>query len=278
MRDLKTACCLKKCGLIVSLVVGLGSCFATAPVQAQNNQDLALQLADPLADLVSLPYQFDYDSGFSLGDGAAYVGLFQAVVPFDLGSNWKVISRTGLPVIQYDSNWVGDAADDAGIGDISQSFLFTPKGLGPGDLRWGVGPTFRFPTATEDSIGRGQFAVGPTAVVVRQGGQFTYGAMASHLRSVGGSDFDRRRINSTQLHPFFSLTTSQTTTFELSSESSYDWDAEEWTVPVIFQLKKMINLGGRPMQISAGAKYWATSPERSADGWGLRFGLTFLLP
>lgn len=258
-----------------SLVAALALGLFAAPSHAQDNQSVALQLENPLSDLVRVPFQYDYDTGFR-GDGGMNSFSINVILPFSIGENWKVVSHTVLPALIFDSKWPGDAADDKGTGDFTQSFYFSPKNANSYGVIWGAGAVFKFPTANEDSLGWGQYAIGPAAIVVKQNGRFTYGGMVNHLSTVAG-DRDRRPINVTSVQPFASYVTPHATTLKLSSEAFYDWEEKGWAVPILFEVKQTIKLGKQPVQIGAGVRYWATAPERYADGWGWRVGVTFPL-
>lgn len=270
---------LRKYIPVESLVVSLALAFGlfAAPSNAQDNQALALQLENPLSDLVRLPYQFDYDSGYR-GDGGLNALFIELVVPFSFGENFRIVSETILPALLSDSNWPGDAKNDEGFGDVTQTFYFTPKSATPNGLIWGAGPVFRLPTATEDSLGSGQLAVGPAGALSVQNGGFTYGGSMSQLWTVAG-DTERRNINMTTFQPFASYVTANATTFKLSSDAFYDWEeGGGLAVPITFEVKQMVNFFNQPIQLDAGARYWATSPERYADGWGWSIGVTFPFP
>jgi hypothetical protein len=40
----------------------------------------------------------------------------------------------------------------------------------------------------------------------------------------------------------------------------------------------MFKIGGLPIQLAAGVRYWAESPEGGPEDWGARLQLTFLFP
>lgn len=119
--------------------------------------------------------------------------------------------------------------------------------------------------------------MGLTAVVLKQEGPWTFGALANHIWSVAGKE-DRSDISATYLQPFISYRTSDAWTFMLNTESTYDWEAEQWSVPINFQVSKLVKLGPLPVSLSAGIRYWAVSSKNGPSGWGPRVGLTFLFP
>ncbi len=80
------------------------------------------------------------------------------------------------------------------------------------------------------------------------------------------------------MQPFISYVTQTKTTFGLSSESSYDWEGREWSVPVNAVVSQLLKVGRLPVQLGVGVRYWVAAPENGPEGWGARVALTFLLP
>jgi hypothetical protein len=102
--------------------------------------------------------------------------------------------------------------------------------------------------------------------------------LANHIWSVAGAE-DDPDINATYLQPFVSYTTKDSWTFSLNTESTYNWENEDWSVPVNGTVSKLVKLGGQPVSLFGGVRYWAVSPEDAGpEGWGARFGVTFLFP
>jgi hypothetical protein len=238
-----------------------------------SDADLATQLANPVAALISVPIQGNIDFGVGPGDGTRSVTNIQPVIPFELSENWNLISRTILPVIDQDGIDLAGATDGFGLGDTVQSFFVSPKSSDP---IWGLGPVFLLPTATDSALGSEQWGAGPTGLVLRQSGHWTYGALANHLWSFAGDDA-RADVNATFFQPFVSYITDSKTTFGLSLESTYDWDGGEWNVPLNFVVSQLLKIGDQPLQIFGGVRYYLDAPNGGAE-WGLRFGVTFLFP
>lgn len=246
--------------------------LSTTPLLA-NDAELAKKLSNPVADLISVPIQGNVDFGLGPGDGTKSVTNIQPVIPFSISEDWTLISRTILPVIDQEGILPGGVSDEFGLGDVTQSFFFSPKSSDP---IWGIGPAFLIPTATDDVLGTGKFGIGPTAVVLKQEGHWTYGALANHLWDVAGEG-DRPGVNATFLQPFLAYTTPHATTFSANLESSYDWREHEWNVPVNLMVSQLVKIGGQPVQFFGGVRAYLDTPDGGPE-WGLRFGLTFLFP
>jgi len=253
--------------------------IASADVWAQQSEEEVAKAAqNPVAAMISLPLQYNYDQNIGpLEDGhKSYINV-QPVIPFSLNEDWNLISRTIVPVI-WQSDLFPGAGSQSGIGDTTASLFFSPKKPTSDGWIWGAGPVFYLPTASDDLLGADKWGLGATAVFLKQESGFTYGALMNHIWSVGG-DSDRADISNTFLQPFFSYTTKTHTTFAVNTESSYNWETENWSVPIDLLVKQLVKVGEQRLQLTAGARYWADSPDNiGPQGWGARFEVSFLFP
>lgn len=251
--------------------------FLTASVlsaSAQDQEELAKNLQNPVANLISVPMQSNWDFGIGPADAMRYTLNVQPVIPLSLTPKWNLITRTIMPIIHAESPSEG-GRDKSGLGDILQSFFFSPvEPLGGWIV--GGGPVFLYPSATDSVLGAEKWGAGPTAVVLRQQSGWTYGMLANHVWSFAGTD-RRQDISATFLQPFVSYTTKTQTTLGVNTESSYDWENEQWTMPFNVFASQLLKIGPQPIQFTLGGRAYADHPRGGPD-WGLRFVVTLLFP
>lgn len=262
----------------VTLLIMLATGTLPVTVYASDAAELAKKTQNPISDLMSLPFQLNYDRGIGpKDDGSKTVLNIQPVIPISLGDDWNLISRTIVPLVDQNDILPNGAADASGIGDVVQSLFFSPKR--PTSSGWilGAGPVLLLRTASDDLLGGEKWGLGPTAVALKQENGWTYGALTNHIWSVAGND-DRDDISATFIQPFLSYTTKKLTSFTVNTESTYDWKGEQWSVPVNLLVSQVLKVGDQPLSIQAGVRYWADGPDNGPEGWGFRLAVTFLFP
>ncbi|SNS30514.1 hypothetical protein [Sphingopyxis indica] len=246
---------------------------AAPPPAAAGEGSLAQQLANPVANLISVPFQANYDCCYGERDGDRFTLNIQPVIPVSVGDDWNLITRTIVPIISQEPTVVGGEGA-TGFGDVLQSFFLSPKQAKNG-LVWGVGPVFLWPTGA-DAFSAQKFGAGPTAVVLKQGKGTTLGLLANHVWSVAGKSA-YPDVSQTFLQPFFTRTLPDSTSFTLNTETSYDWKSKNWVVPINFSVGHVVRVGDQPINLTVGARYYAERPDGGAE-WGTRFVLTLLFP
>lgn len=247
---------------------------ARQPEGGDDNVALAKKLSNPVASMVSVPFQLNFDNGYGPNDADRLTLNIQPVIPFSISDDWNLIVRTIVPLIYQESPAPG-VSSESELGDVTQSFFFSPKEAVGGWIL-AVGPVALWPTGTEPRLRSEQLGLGPTALALRQENGWTYGALANHIWGVTDSD-DHADVNATFVQPFVSYTFATATSLTLNSESTYDWTREEWTVPVNLLVGQIMTMGDQPVQLSVGARYYAEAPDGGPE-WGLRFGFTLLFP
>ncbi|WP_233270429.1 transporter [Chachezhania sediminis] len=245
---------------------------ATQVSAEQSASDLAKQLSNPVASLISVPLQFNYDQNIGPNDKGHRTSVnIQPVMPVTLNADWNLIMRTVLPVISQDD--VIPGRSQLGFGDTLQTFFISPSRPG---LIWGLGPAFLLPTGNDD-LGLNQFGAGIEGVVLKQAGPWTVGALGYYLWDVGGGS-NATDIQQAYAQPFVSYTTAGGWTYTLNSETTYDVLTNQTSMPFNAVATKVTKLGKQPISIGGGVRYYAESTPNGPEGWGARLILTFLFP
>jgi len=240
--------------------------------QSTSDAELAKQLSNPVASLISVPLKFDYDSDIGAGDdGISRTWTIQPVIPISLNENWNLISRTIIP-FSSNTNTPSGSGSISGLRDVTQSFFFSPKNPTANGLIWGAGPVFQIPSGSD--LSSDTWGAGVTGLVLKQQNGWTYGALASQIWDVSGNV----EINTTFLQPFLSYTTPTSWTYGLNTESTYNGVTKDWSVPINLTVAKLVKFGNQPVSLLGGVRYWATSPDSGPEGWAARLQVTFLFP
>lgn len=246
-------------------------------VKAADDASLAQDLTNPIANLITIPIQMNFDNDIGVNDqGSKITTNIQPVIPFEVNNDWNVITRTIVPVISQDNVFTGQGSQ-FGLGDINMSLFFLPKKPTVGGVIWGAGPVFVLPTATDSLLGSKKWSAGVGGVALTMRGSWTFGGLANHVWSVAG-DSDRSDISNTFLQPFASYTWPNAWTAAVQSESSYNWKTEKWSIPVNIAASKLVFFGKLPVSLSAGIGYWLESPNTGPEGVRYRLQANVVLP
>jgi len=267
---------MRKCIKIGAVIFGISMITSTA-VYADESTDIAKKLANPVASMISVPLQYNYDTDIgALDTGSKSFVNIQPVIPISLNDDWNVISRTILPVV-WQKDIVPGSGSQSGLGNVVQSLFFSPKLPTDNGWIWGAGPVFLLPTATDDLIGGDQWGAGPTGVALKQSGPWTYGGLFNHIWSF--AEDKNAKISSTFLQPFLAYVTPEAVTYSINTESTYNWETEEWAVPINVGVSKVMKVGTQLISLQGGVRYWAVSDaDITPEGWGARFTVTFIFP
>jgi hypothetical protein len=140
-----------------------------------------------------------------------------------------------------------------------------------------VGPAFLLSTASDDLLGTGQWAAGPTVVALRQTASgWTYGGLFNHLESFAGDD-DRADVSSTLVQLFVSRRVGPGRTLSAQVESTYDWEREQWNVPLNVSYGRVMRIGRQMVSFHGGVGRYVEAPEVAPE-WGVRFTTTLMFP
>lgn len=236
--------------------------------------DLARASQNPVADLISVPFQQNFL--FTEGDNDLIWNLnIQPVVPFGVHEEWNLITRTIVPVLAFEN--APSPFDSFGLGDVTMSLFLSPvRGK---RFTWGMGPIFSFPTATEDIFGSEKWGVGPSAVGLVMTGPWVLGVTANNLWSFAGEE-DRQDVNALLIQPFVNYNYDAGWFATFSPIITADWEApngEAWTVPLGGGVGRVFPLGARPINASLQGYYNIEHPTGGPE-WSIRFSVSLLFP
>jgi len=266
--------------LVAVLPMTAGAAFAQesptpAPATQGEGGDLAKKLSNPVSDLVSVPFQFNWEQKVGPQDDTRFILNVQPVMPFTLTRNLNLVARVIVPLVSQPALFEG-GSPTFGVSDVLTSFFFVPSR--PSSFTWGAGPVISFPSTSEPTLGSGKWSLGPTIVALKQSGPWTVGALWNQVWSVGGNDA-RQDVSQMFVQPFLAYNTKSLWTFTVQSETTANWKAEDkkWTVPVNLLFSKLSSFGPFPASYSFGFGVYAAHPA-TGPSWKLRGAITLLLP
>ncbi len=265
---------------VVSILAAILVCTATVsraqqpPAAAGGTEDLAKKLSNPISDLVSVPFQFNWEQGVGPNEATRFILNVQPVMPFAMNQDWNLITRVIVPFVSQPALAEG-GSPAFGVSDVFASFFISPSRPG---LVWGVGPAFSLPSTSIATLGTEKWSAGPTVVVLKQTGKMTYGALWNQVWSFSGNT-QRANVNQMFLQPFFAYQATRTLTVTLQSETTANWEVEEdrWTVPINLLFGKLSSFGVFPASYQLGVGSFVEHPE-IGPSWKIRGAIVILLP
>jgi hypothetical protein len=279
--------------------VGVAVLLVATVAHAQQGEDLREAAQNPIADLISVPFQNNTNFAIGHSDNAQNVLNIQPVYPIKLNPDWNLITRPILPVISQPPFLSGPelhAAEQVfgpemgetefGLGDLTPEFFFSPRKpiqLSSGaSLVWGVGPAFQFPTATDDELGAGKWSAGPGFVVFLsdEALHITTGFLILNLWSFAG-DEERANVNAMTLQPFLNYNLPEGWYLTTSPLITANWEASDnnrWTLPIGGGIGRIFKIGHQPINANLTAYYNVLTPDDIGANWQLRAQWTFLFP
>jgi len=242
---------------------------STVAAQGTAGQSLEQAASDPTASLMSVSVQDIYAGSYhQLDDESGNTILLRSSVPFTTGS-LEHIARATLPIV------TDSPSGESGLSDL---VLFDLIKFERSWGRWGIGPVLLAPTATDDAIGAGKWAIGPALGFVARSGKLMWGLFNQNVFSFAGDD-DRDDVNISILQPIVNYSLPDKWSIGTSEMNvSYDWDRDAWTaLPLGVKLAKLVKFGKLPVQFAGGYEY-NFADDYVAPKWAVNFTLKFLLP
>lgn len=237
--------------LILSSITILLTLNATSSADEDSETALAKKTQNPIANLISLPFQNNTTYNSGPRERTQNVMNIQPVIPLNINDDLNLITRTIFPIVSEPSSEAGQNRQ-TGIGDTSFTAWLSPKEEAFGGLIWGAGPTFNIPTASDDRLGADLWGMGISVVGLTIQGPIVAGAVISNTWSLEGEDFSRFL-----LQYFVNYNLGDGWYLVSSPIMTADWEADHdaWTIPVGGGVGKVENFGGLPINFSVQAFY-----------------------
>ena len=250
-------------------------CGAASFAQPSSNSatDLAAKLTNPVADLISVPFQYNYDANIGIDKkGTTNSLVVQPVVPLKLNNNWNYIVR---PILTLEAMRDVNGYSGSGAAPITVETFFSPRAAS--EFIWGVGPIATTPALSGRNFGTQQTGVGVTAVGLVMKAPWSVGLLTYNTWSAGG-DATYGTANNFFYQPFVSYVTKDAWTYSINTQSTFNWDTRRAENPMNATVSKLVKIGDTPVSFQVGARYYLTSVPGGPSGWGARASITFLFP
>ena len=234
-------------------------------------EEIAKASQNPLTAMYSLPIQ----NNTYFGDDVRNMANIQPVLPFDIGEDWTLVTRTILPVAYNGIDVI--PGSDWGLADTSMTGFFTPKATGDSGIVWGVGPTLLLPTSTDDKLGAGEWGAGVSAVALAMHGKWVYGGLLSNVWSFTGD----KQVNSMTLQPFVNYNLGDGLFIASVPIITANWKADSsntWVVPLGLGVGKAMKMGSTPFTAQIHGYYNVVRPDFNDEKWQMRVQVQWLFP
>jgi hypothetical protein len=250
------------------------------PTAAEDQDQLRKEAQNPVASLISVPIQENFNFNISPGDRTQNVMNIQPVIPERLSAGWNVITRVIAPIVyQPIPPEPGQVPSQGvyGLGDFNPTFFISPSK--PSKLIWGIGPTMILPTGTSQFLGQGKWSMGPALVLVTQPKNWTLGVLMNNVWSFAGQS-SRQDVDQFLLQYFINYNLKKGYFITWQPTLTANWEVSQpyrWTVPFGGGLGRITKLGNQPVNLSL---QFYGNPIRppGTSPWGMRLQIAFLFP
>ncbi|WP_223428298.1 type 2 periplasmic-binding domain-containing protein [Tateyamaria pelophila] len=266
----------------IFIMTSFGASSSALAQGARGGQiDLAAQSQNPIASLISLPFEFDSNQNVGEEDRTQNILTFKPVVPIGITENWNLVLRGIIPFIDQPDS--GPVDGKTGVGDIQLQTYFVPKqtkSLGGDNFwTWGVGPVLQFDTASDDILGTGRNSAGIGGVLFAKINNWTVGGLLNNVWDVDSSK-SREGVNFMTAQPFANYNLDNGWYLKTGPVITYNQKADsgnKWTIPVGGGFGRIFNWGKQPVNLSVAAYGFAKKPDGGANAQ-LQATLVFLFP
>lgn len=275
--------------ILNTVFIGLFALLSAASVNAQTSAatttpstnidtvDIAKKLANPIANMISVPLQYEYSRGVgATQSGSEQTLLFQPVMPFNMGGGDTFIVRpivAGARQVNVQGA-TGQPYSGYGISSVTVESFYAPNTNS--SWIWGVGPYAVSPSGNSGKFGSQQTGAGFSAVVLNRDGPWTYGLLGYQSWNMGG-DATYGTQNNLYGQPFVSFTTKSAWTYTVNMEALYNYDSRRTSNPLYAGASKLLVFDGVPISLSAGPMYYVSNTPGGPSGWGARAQATLVI-
>ena len=249
--------------------------FIQQAVAQTAEEELAKKLANPVASLISVPFQNNSDYGIGPRKGSRNTMNVQPVLPLSLSKDLNLIARWVQPIVSQ-FNITGEGQSQTGLADAVVSGFISPKDSKNG-FTWGAGPVFLLPVATNEVFASKQFGVGPTIIALKQAKGWTYGALANQIWGITGGE-GRPKVNQLFLQPFINYNWKSGAGAGGSFEYTHSWTGSTNTLWFIPTISGLTSLGKQKVSLAFGPRFNLVAPESAKANMGWRAAAVFLFP
>ena len=255
------------------ILIAVALVFSQLTFAQESTEELLKDAVNPLADLISFPFQNNLNMNYGEYNRNMDVLNIQPVIPFADG---KLVTRSIFPIV-----WIPDFASEngmhsSGLGDIVFTAFYVPESKG---VMLGFGPVIEMPTGGS-LRGTQKWSAGPSLMVVVQPGDWTVGALINNAWSFAGES-ERDNVNHMLLNLFVVYQLGEGWYLNSAPILTADWTADSedrWIVPLGAGGGKLIMIGGKlPLNLQTQLYYNVVRPDFGPE-WQWRVQAQILLP
>jgi hypothetical protein len=276
-------------GVPVAQASGASGTAGGTPVGGDSLAEIGAKLSNPVSDVWALFTEFDlFFSDGDVNKGDAKIGgrmLLQPVMPIPLYGRgeheWKLVTRPTIPVLFSQPVPTGlDTFDNpGGLGDITLPLVVAPPA---GNWILALGPTFLFPTATEDAFGRQQWGVGPAVALGYATKEWTAVVFPQYYLGIGGWN-KKGTPDASYMNMLYSFFYNLPNGWQVGTNPTISYDNEarsgnKWNVPVGITVSKMTKIGNVPVKFQLGIEYSVVSQDTFGQVAQIRLNIIPVIP